>query len=235
MTIFFQNINRHAKFNLLILSVIALFQSCSNYKTVDSEKRAMNEDSNFKSQNIIPNLNVLKSAIPRRFLDTVKLKEMGISYQKLGYLILTDTMPKSEQILGLTYQMIANIDNDYVLFQLDSLFVKLPNELQAFGFDEFGPYFHSYESLLKPDILFDDYNFDGKIDFSIYSAASGNSNETRNFYIFNSKSRKFNNPLLMNNTSFDRNKKLVYQGWNGGHAGKIGGVSTYRFTEADSL
>lgn len=242
MIIFFQKIKVYFKLNLLFLFLIALIQSCNSHKSGDSEKQVLNEDSNSKTQNIKPNSNELKSTIPPRFLDTIKLKNMGIAYQKLGsnkyydqwLLKLTDTLPKSKQILGLTYNILTSMhdNNNHVLFQLDSLFIQLSDIFQAFGFNGDGAYLHTYESLLKPDILFDDYNFDGVIDFSIQSGGSG-TNEVRYYYIFNPKRKSFNKPISMANASFDKRNKLVYQSWHMSAA--TWSKSSYRYSKVDTL
>lgn len=113
--------------------------------------------------------------------------------------------------------------------------MQLPNKIQTFQFnDEFGTYFQSYESILQLDILFHDYNFDGIVDFGIYSEGrSGVTNEVRDYYIFNSNSKSFNNSIRMTNVSFDKTKKLVKQSWNGG--GGNGGMATFKFTKSDTL
>ena len=176
MIIFFQNIKGQFTFSVLLLSMFTIIQSCNGHISRDREKMNIIGDSNLTFLHNFPSSDKDKSPIAPRFLDTVKLREMGISYKILEssklydkwMIKLTDTIPKSKQILQLTYQIITQIsdNDDYVFFQLDSLLVKLPNRYQAFGFNEGGPYFNSYESLLKPNILFDDYNFDG-IDQSI--------------------------------------------------------------------
>jgi len=241
MIIFLQNLKVQFKLILLLLLMIGMIQSCSSHKSGDSERVVMNEGSDFKTQNITSS-DEGNSTISSRFLDTVRLKEMGIAFQKIesnGFfdkwlLELSDTIPKSKQILALTYHIVTQIDDDnsYVLFQLDSLIVNLSNKSQAFGFNEDGPYFHSYESLVKPDIIFDDFNFDGIIDFSVQSGGSG-TNESRYYHIFNLKRQSFNKAIGMANATFDKTKKLVYQSWHMSAA--TGGKCTFRFTKADTL
>lgn len=242
MTIFFQIFIERVKLNLLLLAFIVIFQSCEIHKSGESDKIAMNVDSYVRSQNIVLDSNKDKSTVPSRFLDTIKLKEIGIAYRKIEsnkffdkwLLSLTDTIPKSKQILGLTYNIVTSIDDDnnYVLFQLDSLIIHLSDKTQSFGFNEDGPYFHSYESLIKPNIIFDDYNFDGIIDFSVQSGGSG-TNESRCYHIFNVKRKNFNKAISMANASFDKSNKLVYQSWHMSAA--TGGKCTFRFTKADTL
>ncbi len=229
--------------SLLLISMMAIIQSCNSQPSGDNERSVINKDSAFKTDAIVPNSNENKSTFPPRFLDTLKLMEMGITCQKISsnkyydewLLRWTDTIPKSKQIRALTYNIIIHTRNEYedLTFQLDSLLIHLQNNTQTFGFDGVGAYFHSYDELLTPDITFDDYNFDEILDISIYSGASGNSNETRDYFIFNPKLKKFNPSIVMNNASFDKTKKLVYQSSNGG--GGNGGMATFKFTKSDTL
>lgn len=242
MIIFFQAIKGQFAFIILLLPIFIIIQACNGHTSVNREKITMIGDTNFSSQHNLPSSEIVKSPVVPGFLDTIKLNEMGISYKILEsnlyydkwIITLTDTIPKSKQIQQLIYQMTTKIrnDDDYVLFQLDSLFVKLPNKYQAFGFNEGGPYVHSYEALPNPNILFDDYNFDGYIDFSVQSGGSG-TNEYRFYHIFNPKKERFNNSIEMSNASFDKSNKLVYQT---NHVSSAeGGRSTFRFTKEDTL
>jgi len=69
MTISFQNFKVQFKLNLLLLPIIALIQSCTNYKSENLQKMIMSGDSNFTTQYILSNSDEDKSTIPQRFLE----------------------------------------------------------------------------------------------------------------------------------------------------------------------
>lgn len=222
--------------------MIATIQSCNGHKFNENDKASLEPGPGLEEQNQSLKSTISETHINSNYLDTLKLKEIGISFQRIGansnydtwLLKLKDTIPKSKQIQAITYDIVANLSkaDGYLLFQLDSVRIKLPKKIIAYGFNEDGPYMHSYESLQKPEVEFDDYNFDNIVDFSVQSGGSG-TNELRYYYIFNAKTGIFNKSIVMANASFDRQKKLVYQSWHLSSA--EGGQSTYKFTSADTL
>ena len=178
-------------------------------------------------------------------LDTSKLKALGINFLKLEpskfyaekwVLTFRDTISKSQEIKALSYfYTFYEYKPCNIIFQLDSILINVPHNKQTIQFGEWGSYYHSYNALTKPDITFGDFNFDNHIDISTQSGASGVTNEVRDYFIYNPKSKFFNNSFSLANASFDKERKLVHQYWSGGHAGKIGGQSSHKFSKEDSL
>ena len=50
---------------------------------------------------------------------------------------------------------------------------------------------------------------------------SGATNEIRRYFIYNPSERKFEEGIDIANLGIDTSQNLIYNSWNGGHAGKI--------------
>src|SRR5687768_6356167 len=140
---------RSGCYYLLILAFV--IQSCFNSHPESGSNDNLKVDTSV----------IVQSEFNKTYLDTLRLKEMGIPFQKLEtkrhrekwLLKISDPEAKSEQIQGLIYKIITYTGDSFEsLFQLDSVTIQLPDRYQTLGFNGFGHYFHSYEALLKPEI-----------------------------------------------------------------------------------
>lgn len=215
---------------ILVLCLIAgltTLSSCQSRTETDSE----NEKT------------ILVESSPVFILDTVQLKKLDIQYSRseeqdnVWSLTVRDTQAKSKEILGAKYFINAtpSASEPGASFKVDSIEVYLPNKTHMINLVDWGPYLTSYGELQQAGVRYEDYNFDGIMDISIASNSSGVTNEIREYFIFNKRTRLPDHHLRLANAGFDHAKNLVITRWSGGHAGKIGGTTFSRFSKQDSL
>jgi hypothetical protein len=177
-------------------------------------------------------------------LDTAWLRENGFTYQLLRttnamqWTISSSISVESlEHVTEASYIFTASSDTacSSLNMQLTTIAVDLGNRKQELQIPEY--YIHNLTGLLSPDVMFEDYNFDGYTDLSVYSSGSGQSNIMRYYYLFDKTKKQFTfSPLIsLPNAIFNQDEKTIATHWNGGHAARIGGSALYRFYNADSL
>lgn len=212
------------KIKYIIFYTFLFFQSCNDETELLSEVETFEDPISVLSKTAKDSILKNNTNLPDRYLDTLKLKDLGVTYSKIESnkyherwkLKFTDTKTESKEISTIIYQYSTMIrDNKKnILFQLDSIIINLKGYTQSFGFEEYGQYFFSYNDLIRPDVQFSDYNFDKIIDFSVLSGSSGVTNEVRDYFIYNPITKYFNKPFSIANARFDESDKLVFSSWN---------------------
>lgn len=195
--------------------------------------------------------------MPRPFstkdcLDPQKLAELGISYRK-GHLQYGEehypfswkdtSLSNNGTVIGGTYfgSFTLRLKNKFTcgdwMGVVDSILLDLGSRQQTIPIEKFAIYLHKYQ---KPTIDFfgNDTTFlqGFRVLLNGFSGATGNTNY--DYYLLNTKAGIFERDTLLSNlpkSNIDLTTGIVTAGWNGGAAGRIGGMSYYKYNENREL
>ncbi len=165
-------------------------------------------------------------------LDTTKLNSLKLKYKQVSnansikWVITKRIDFRKSNLMSCVYYYSADSMTkckkpiDY--FYLDSLKLKLADSrYQIIKLSEFESG-SSLDNLENPNSKLIDLNFDGIDDLDLgLNEVSGATNELRRYFIYNPRKAKFENGIDVSNVRVDTSQNLIYNSWNGGHAGKI--------------
>lgn len=232
---------------LLLPLLLNLVSSCKNQVKKEETTIIEKKDTIIEAQpEASSTKQLVKKEATKKCLDTLSLNKLGIKYQQLDasylptrwLLSFEDTIRIDENIPLLRYHYSIDKECNGLLGSMDSFFV-IKNDQQHKLIPHMY-YIHSIRAVKKPDIQFEDYNFDGQLDISVFSSASGATGNTlRTYFLYNKRQQQFiySEPFsrTLVSTSFEAGKKEIYCTWTGGHSGMIGGNAIYKCVEGDSL
>ena len=183
----------------------------------------------------------------RLCIDTNVLNQMGVLHRRIleadkETWLLKFTKPvEGSNISTLSYfyswpPIGKDCSDDSRWFQVDSIQVQLTDQRShtlkilkhtaGTGID----------GLNAPDSRLIDINFDGYPDVDIgLNEVSGVTNEIRSYFVFNPTKSSFENGIELANVGLDKEAKLLYTSWSGGHAGRISNREWSSFVGYDSI
>jgi hypothetical protein len=224
----------------LLIGILFLVVCCAcNDKAAQAEAAAAAEQARQDSL-----AHRLPPQVKKICLDTAWLRAQGFTYQLLRtantmqWTIAYPTqLEELDAVTDATYIFTASSDTacSSLNMQLTSIALDLGKRQQELQIPEY--YLLDLPALLSPNVQFDDYNFDGQTDISVFSSKSGNTNEVRYYFLYDIKKKQFTESPLFNqalsNASFDPTTKTISTTYSEG--GGNGGTSLYHYVSNDSL
>ena len=211
------------KYFKYILTLILLNIGCSNPK--------QNSQDNIKEIEILVPQKT-SNTLEINCIDTIKLKGLEIDHHRINsdrhqHWVLSKRIVFGEVNLNsieyyFSAKLKTNCKKPINYFSLDSLSLELQDSIfQTIILPEIESS-STLNQLAKPNSRVIDLNFDGQMDFDLaLNEISGAMNEIRRYFIYNPSERKFEEGIDIANLGIDTSQNLIYNSWNGGHAGKI--------------
>jgi hypothetical protein len=200
----------------------------------------MNCGSNYQQENNLEQVHNKANSMAKNGLkkfetpcvNKIILNEQGISYNQLNTVqgnewVLSKRMEFNKSNLNaITYYFSAKSEGNCIepinYCTIDSLHVEIqPTQIQKITIPKFESS-TNLNNLFIPDSKLLDLNFDGIMDFDLaLNDVSGTTNLLRRYFMFNPIKEEFEEGIDLANVRLDTSKQLIYNSWNGGHAGKI--------------
>ncbi|MDA8692520.1 hypothetical protein N9L92_00545 [Saprospiraceae bacterium] len=238
---------------LSYILLLLLSTACKNNPTNSGEQNNVPLDNTKEKDTVILNKKEEQRVM---CLDTIFLSKSNIKYhkqktdfrysnqkkvrRKWNWLIEVNQDDINQNLKLATYYYSSPIffkdkcDKVIDYFELDSIQLRTSSNIQTLLFG--GSVGLSIDDLMKTRFELVDLNFDGHSDLKMYlNLVSGATNEMSEYFIYNPNVDKYSNGLTITNLGIDTIKQELYNGWTGGHVGKIGARIWSEIFNYDSL